>query len=33
VASLALLAIASFISMRDALADVRSPPRGGAEDL
>lgn len=33
VASLALLAIASFISICDALADVRSPPGGGAEYL
>jgi TRAP-type C4-dicarboxylate transport system permease small subunit len=33
VASLALLAIASFISMRDALADVRSPRGSGTDDL
>jgi TRAP-type C4-dicarboxylate transport system permease small subunit len=33
VASLAMLAIASFISMRDALADAGSPPSGGAEGL
>lgn len=31
VASLAMLAMASFISMRDALADVRSLPSGEAE--
>ena len=31
VASLAMLAIASFISMRDALADARLPPSGGIE--
>lgn len=33
VASLAMLAVASFISIRDALADVRSLPAGSTESL
>lgn len=32
VASLAMLGLASFISMRDALANVRSPPENGTAD-